>query len=130
MEAKLGTVYESEAAYDPSTRQTEEGIVAAGTGQGIVYEPAYGDRNYNSLVGTDPATQETLDEAYRNTGVDTDLLPSSLEEVYARASVPATRTQAEIAEILRLMDRPVSQVIDQSGIRGVDDVDAPIEPVV
>jgi hypothetical protein len=124
--ASVGRAYTSDAAYVLAAVET------AGA-EGLSYENAYGSDNYNSLVGTEPGSKDTLEEVYGNTDTESDLDPSSLASVYGSGSLaPATRTSAEIAAILASIQSgaPDDADEDRSGIRGVGDEDAPIDPII
>jgi len=118
----LGKAYGSDAAYQPTA-----------VSNSLTYENAYGDQNYNSLLGTDPETQATLDEVYGNTDEDSELDPASLSDVYGSgSSSSAARTPEEIAAILAAVQSgaPGTADEDRTGIRGVGDDDAPIDPII
>jgi hypothetical protein len=116
-------------AYDQSSYQQ---VVAEGDENDFSYEPAYGDQNYEALTSSDPSIQKTLEEVYGNVDGPFDLEASSVGEVYgAGSSSSSVRTPAEVAELLRSMQsNSVEADEDRSGIRGIGDVDAPIDPVI
>jgi hypothetical protein len=129
----LGGAYTSDVAYDPAVVRTQAEIEAIGEEEGLAYEDAYGDQNFSPLLGTNPETQSTLDELYGNIDTSSDLEPSTLDEVYGAAgSSSAVRTPEEIAAILAATQSgtPIGADEDRTGIRGVEDDDAPIEPIV
>jgi hypothetical protein len=122
--ASLGNVY-NESAYQQQLEEAGE--------DDLVYEPAFGDQNYGALTSTDPDTEASLEEVYGNTDTESDLEPSSLEDVYGPGSSSTTiRTPEETAAILAATQSgaPDDADEDRTGIRGVGDDDAPIDPIV
>lgn len=122
--ASLGDVY-NQTAY-------QQQVEGAGEGD-FSYEPAFGDQNYTALTSADPESQSTLDEVYGNTDTESDLEPPSLEDVYGSgSSSSAIRTPEEIAAVLAAAQSgtPDDADEDRTGIRGVGDDDAPIDPIV
>jgi len=120
----LGKAY-NEAAYQQVQGEAGE--------EDFSYEPAYGDQNYEALTSADPDAQSTLDEAYGSSYNDSDVDPSSLSDVYGESSSSSSvRTQEEIAAILAAAQSatPDKADEDRTGIIGVGDADAPIDPIV
>lgn len=120
----LGQAY-NESSYQQVQEEAGEGDFA--------YEPAYVNQNYNALTSVNSEVQSTLDEVYGNTYNDSDVDPESLSEVYGTgSSSPAVRTQEEIAAILASIQSGTPDDSDENrtGIVGVGDDDAPIDPVV
>ena len=117
--------------------------------QSLAYEAAYGDSNYTPLIEraesaaaeasgeevgfTQSEVEATLDEVYGDTYNDSGVDPSSLSEVYGTgSSSPSVRTQEEIAAILAATQSGAPDAADEerTGIRGVGDADAPIDPII
>lgn len=124
----VGDAYASDVAYNSGS--TQQGLTAS---PDLDYENAYGDRNYDSLVGADPEAQATLDEVYGSTEADSDVDPASLTSVYGTgSSSSAARTSADIAKILASIQSGTPDEADEerTGIRGVGDDDAPIDPII
>jgi len=125
----VGDAYASDAAYNSPSTQSQ-GLTAS---PDLDYENAYGDQNYDSLVSVDPESQATLDEVYGSTEADSDVDPASLTDVYGTgSSSSAARTSADIAAILASIQSGVPDEADEerTGIRGVGDDDAPIDPII
>lgn len=144
LDPSLGDQY-SQAAYADTT----------GAQTGPVYEQVYEDRNYSEALADDPALVQSLDEAYGDVdssshltpktfedqedpygviGVETvpiaDAEPGAMEDVYYQGVSSTYRnTIEEILKLLREAGIEVENDVDTSGIRGVDDDDADIEPI-
>jgi hypothetical protein len=99
--------------------------------QGLSYEPVYGNKVYDETQ----ADREALDEIFGNNDnapQGSDISPSSLDEVYGTgASASAVRSPEEIAAALaQAQSQDVQSDEDTKGIRGINDEDASIDPVI
>jgi len=98
----------------------------------ISYDPAYGGRDYTQLVSTDPTAKKALTTTFGDTDAEAEASPASIDEVYGKtASKPITPNDYSRQRILdnAQNNRELPADEDTSGIRGVEDNNAPIEPV-
>jgi hypothetical protein len=97
------------------------------------YESVYGRVDW-SRAAQDPSTLQVLEEAFGNNDnapSEPDINPSDLQKIYGVAkTAPNKKTPKELATASGEAQNNTRQVRDSStkGIRGVADIDAPIDP--
>ena len=103
-----------------------------------VYEDIYGDTDFSESVVQDPTVRQTLDDVFGNNDNDPTGEAAALSEEEARVTVGRTgSTQVNAASLLEInkgLGRAQAGFLtyrdeDTRGIRGVDDIDAKIEPI-
>lgn len=96
------------------------------------YEAVYGGEDYTGLVATAPEAQSSLQEAYgdKNAPTIAEVEPEILGDVYPGTTEPAVPSIGEQALSGNVAGVVVTNPEDVSGIRGVEDDDAGIDPVV
>jgi len=121
--AALGASYE-QAAYQ------------AGDALGVDYENAYGEDDYTGMVGREEGASSSLTEAYGDSDAapeGSEVDPATFVEVYGSETVtpasPGGVQQTSNAQNAQ-DNNPEGNIEDVRGIRGVEDEDASIEPVV
>jgi hypothetical protein len=100
------------------------------------YEPVYGDDDFSVSI-SDPGVRRALDEAFGNVdgeaGTETGLTKTTLIEVFGRSSaLPNLPSLRERGSRSYRSQNGAADFPDEStsGVRGVEDTDAPIEPVI
>ena len=99
------------------------------------YEDTYGDHDYSGLVQTTPSAREALNEASGDSDAapgGSEVSPDTFRVVYpgtTTQTTPSVEAQASAARNAQ-SSTPTGTADDTSGIRGVEDDDATIDPVV
>lgn len=124
--ATLGQAYNN-IYYEQTAGSTER-----------AYEAVYGDVDYTVPVAENPTNKEVLDQLFGNnnsdpTGTGTGVSASGAKETIGRGGKTSLNKSSlvEKNEALRRAQAGTAGIEDEDtrGIRGVDEPDAPIEPI-
>ena len=132
---EIGDVY-NRGEYQETSSSIERNEELLESPEDADYEAVYGDKDYTTLVETDPAAKKSLDEVYGNNDLapeGSDLDPEVFDSVYGQAA--GQTTSSGVDEMLNEVTTAQTSVApprteDVSGIRSADEDDAQIDPVI
>ncbi len=131
----IGDVY-NRGEYSATSSSIERNEELLESEDDIDYEAVYGDRDYTSLVSSDPDAKASLDEVYGNNDrapEGSDLDPAVFDGVYGLAAGQTTSSGTdEMLNRVRAAQAATSEPRseDTTGIRSAAEDDAQIDPVI